>query len=106
MRIESRSPDAAVAADSPFIAGLVHQQAISCGRNTYRGADGSGFRVASLIEAGRFVRTLEQRQGMKICCPEEIAYNMGYISQSRVKGLARSLRRSGYGTYLETLIDS
>jgi glucose-1-phosphate thymidylyltransferase len=60
----------------------------------------------SLIEAGCFVRTLEQRQGMKICCPEEIAYNMGYISQSRVKGLARSLRKSGYGTYLETLIDA
>src|SRR5262245_39845431 len=55
----------------------------------------------SLIEAGCFMRTLEQRQGMKICCPEEIAYNMGYISQSRVKGLARSLRKSGYGTYLE-----
>jgi glucose-1-phosphate thymidylyltransferase len=60
----------------------------------------------SLIEAGCFVRTLEQRQGMKICCPEEIAYNMGYISQSRVKSLARSLRKSGYGTYLETLIDA
>ena len=42
----------------------------------------------SLIEAGCFVRTLEQRQGMKICCPEEIAYGMGYITQSRVRGLA------------------
>jgi glucose-1-phosphate thymidylyltransferase len=60
----------------------------------------------SLIEAGCFVRTLEQRQGMKICCPEEIAYNMGFISRSRVKGLARSLRKSGYGTYLEALIDA
>jgi glucose-1-phosphate thymidylyltransferase len=58
----------------------------------------------SLIEAGCFVRTLEQRQGMKICCPEEIAYNMGYITQSRVRGLAESLRKSGYGTYLEALV--
>jgi len=58
----------------------------------------------SLIEAGCFVRTLEQRQGMKICCPEEIAYNMGYITQSRVRGLAGSLRKSGYGTYLEALV--
>ena len=60
----------------------------------------------SLIEAGCFVRTLEQRQGMKICCPEEIAYGMGYITQSRVRGLARSLKKSGYGTYLEALIDA
>jgi glucose-1-phosphate thymidylyltransferase len=60
----------------------------------------------SLIEAGCFVRTLEQRQGMKICCPEEIAYGMGYITQSRVRGLARSLKKSGYGTYLEALIEA
>ena len=60
----------------------------------------------SLIEAACFVRTLEQRQGMKICCPEEIAYNMGYITQSRVKGLAKSLKKSGYGTYLENLVET
>jgi glucose-1-phosphate thymidylyltransferase len=60
----------------------------------------------SLIEAGCFVRTLEQRQGMKICCPEEIAYGMGYITQSRVRGLARSLTKSGYGAYLEALIEA
>jgi glucose-1-phosphate thymidylyltransferase len=60
--------------------------------------------IASLIEASDFVRTLEQRQGMKICCREEIAYNIGYISQSHVRGLARSFRKSGYGTYLETLL--
>jgi glucose-1-phosphate thymidylyltransferase len=59
----------------------------------------------SLIEAGCFVRTLEQRQGMKICCPEEIAYNMGYITQSRVRGLAGYLKKSGYGAYLEALVD-
>jgi glucose-1-phosphate thymidylyltransferase len=57
----------------------------------------------SLIDAACFVQTLEQRQGMKICCPEEIAYRMGYITQSRFMGLASSLKKSGYGTYLEAL---
>jgi glucose-1-phosphate thymidylyltransferase len=60
----------------------------------------------SLINASCFVQTLEQRQGMKICCPEEIAYRMGYISQSRFMGLATSLKKSGYGTYLEALVGS
>ena len=60
----------------------------------------------SLMEAGCFVRTLEQRQGMKVCCPEEIAYNMGYITPSGMKGLARSLKKSGYGTYLEALVEA
>ncbi|HEY1746981.1 MAG TPA: glucose-1-phosphate thymidylyltransferase RfbA [Xanthobacteraceae bacterium] len=60
----------------------------------------------SLIEAGCFVRTLEQRQGMKVCCPEEIAYNMGYITPSGMKGLASSLKKSGYGAYLETLVEA
>ena len=41
----------------------------------------------SLMDAGCFVRTLEQRQGMKVCCPEEIAYNMGYITPSGMRGL-------------------
>jgi glucose-1-phosphate thymidylyltransferase len=58
----------------------------------------------SLINAACFVQTLEQRQGMKICCPEEIAYRMGYITQSRFMGLASSLKKSGYGTYLEALV--
>jgi glucose-1-phosphate thymidylyltransferase len=60
----------------------------------------------SLIDAACFVQTLEQRQGMKICCPEEIAYRMGYITQSRFMGLASSLKKSGYGTYLEALVDA
>ena len=58
----------------------------------------------SLISAACFVQTLEQRQGMKICCPEEIAYRMGYISQSRLIDLATTLKKSGYGAYLEKLI--
>jgi glucose-1-phosphate thymidylyltransferase len=57
----------------------------------------------SLLEAACFVQTLERRQGMKICCPEEIAYNMGYISQKKFMDLAGTLRKSGYGAYLESV---
>lgn len=60
----------------------------------------------SLLEASCFVQTLEERQGMKISCPEEIAYRMGYISRSRFDGLAASLAKSGYGTYLSSLTDN
>jgi glucose-1-phosphate thymidylyltransferase len=55
---------------------------------------------ASLIEAATFVRTLEERQGMKIACPEEIAYRMGLIDRARLMELGRSLQKSGYGDYL------
>ena len=60
----------------------------------------------SLLEASCFVQTLEERQGMKICCPEEISYRMGYISRSRFESLATSLQKSGYGTYLNGLVDA
>ena len=46
------------------------------------------------------MQTLEQRQGMKIACPEEIAYRMGFISRSELVKLAEPLNRSGYGKYL------
>jgi len=59
----------------------------------------------SLMDAACFVQTLERRQGMKICCPEEIAYRMGYISRSRFIGLAGALKKSGYGAYLEASLD-
>jgi len=55
---------------------------------------------ASLIEAATFVQTLEERQGMKIACLEEIAYRMGFIDRARLIELARSLQKSGYGDYL------
>jgi glucose-1-phosphate thymidylyltransferase len=54
----------------------------------------------SLIEAASFVRTIEQRQGMKICCPEEISYRMGFITRGQLVELAGSLSKSGYGDYL------
>ncbi len=60
----------------------------------------------SLIDAASFVQTLEQRQGMKIACPEEIAYRMGFISRSQLLELAKSLNKSGYGDYLLNLVES
>jgi glucose-1-phosphate thymidylyltransferase len=54
----------------------------------------------SLFEAGLFVQTIQQRQGLKIACPEEIAYRMGYISKEQVERLAEPIRKSGYGQYL------
>jgi glucose-1-phosphate thymidylyltransferase len=60
----------------------------------------------SLIDAASFVQTLEQRQGMKVACPEEVAYRMGFITRTRLLELASSLRKSGYGDYLTRLVDS
>ena len=60
----------------------------------------------SLIDAASFVQTLEQRQGMKIACPEEIAYRMGFISRSQLLELAKALNKSGYGDYLLNILDS
>ena len=54
----------------------------------------------SLFEAGMFVQTIQQRQGLKIACPEEIAFRMGYISSQQVARLAEPIRKSGYGQYL------
>jgi glucose-1-phosphate thymidylyltransferase len=54
----------------------------------------------SLFEAGLFVQTIQQRQGLKIACPEEIAYRMGYINADQVLRLAEPIRKSGYGQYL------
>ena len=59
----------------------------------------------SLIDAASFVQTLEQRQGMKVACPEEIAYRMGFINRTRLLELAHSLMKSGYGDYLAGLVD-
>ena len=54
----------------------------------------------SLLEAAEFVATLERRQGFKISCPEEVAYNMGYIDQRQLLNLADKLGKSSYGRYL------
>lgn len=59
----------------------------------------------SLLQAGNFVQTIEQRQGLKIACPEEIAYCQGWITAEDVAELAEPLRKGGYGQYLLRLLD-
>jgi glucose-1-phosphate thymidylyltransferase len=54
----------------------------------------------SLLEASHFIETIEKRQGLKVACPEEIAFRQGYISARQLKSLARPLAKSGYGEYL------
>ncbi|HHL43930.1 MAG TPA: glucose-1-phosphate thymidylyltransferase [Hellea balneolensis] len=54
----------------------------------------------SLLQAAQFVSVIEERQGRRICCPEEIAYRQGWISAQDLKTLARPLKKSGYGAYL------
>ncbi len=54
----------------------------------------------SLVEAAIFIQTLEKRQGLKVACPEEIAYHLGYIDGAQMERLAAALGKSGYGEYL------
>ena len=58
----------------------------------------------SLLEAGQFIATLEQRQGLKVACPEEIAYRAGWIDAAQVEKLAQPLLKNGYGKYLMQLL--
>jgi glucose-1-phosphate thymidylyltransferase len=58
----------------------------------------------SLLDAGRFIETIETRQGLKVACLEEIAYKMGYISAEQVRVLAEPLKKNGYGQYLLNLV--
>jgi len=57
----------------------------------------------SLLDASNFVRVVEERQGLKISCPEEIALRMGFIDREQLLALAKPLRKSGYGQYLERI---
>ena len=59
----------------------------------------------SLLEASSFIETLEKRQGLKICCPEEIAWRQGLISSDELRALAEPLQKSGYGEYLLQIVD-
>ena len=59
----------------------------------------------SLLEAGQFIATLEKRQGLKVACPEEIAYRKGYIGAEQLEKLARPLLKNAYGQYLLRLLD-
>lgn len=58
----------------------------------------------SLLQAAQFIETIEKRQGLKVNCPEEIAYRMGYIDEAELLELAEPLRKSGYGEYLLRLL--
>ena len=60
--------------------------------------------IQSLLDAGNFIRVLEERQGLKIGCPEEIAYQQGFIDADQLEVLAKRLEKSGYGQYLLELL--
>jgi glucose-1-phosphate thymidylyltransferase len=60
---------------------------------------------ASLLDAGLYVRVTEERQGLKICCPEEIAWRQGFITDEQLERIAIPLRKSGYGQYLIDMLE-
>ncbi|HJO04169.1 MAG TPA: glucose-1-phosphate thymidylyltransferase RfbA [Acidobacteriota bacterium] len=59
----------------------------------------------ALMDAAVYIRAIEKRQGLKICCPEEIAYRMGFIDRDQVKQLAKPMGNSEYGRYLRALLE-
>ena len=59
----------------------------------------------SLLEASLFIQTIEKRQGLKIACPEEIAYRQGYIDAAQVERLAHPMKKNGYGQYLLAILN-
>jgi glucose-1-phosphate thymidylyltransferase len=59
----------------------------------------------SLLQASMFMQTIEERQGLKVACPEEVAYRMGYISRSELCRHADSMKQNQYGQYLQTILD-
>lgn len=59
----------------------------------------------SLLQASNFIETIEQRQGLRVCCPEEIAYFNRWISDAQLRELARPLAKNGYGQYLLSLLE-
>ena len=59
----------------------------------------------SLLEAGQFIATLEKRQGLKVACPEEIAFRAGWITAEQLQTLAEPLRKNGYGQYLLQILN-
>lgn len=59
----------------------------------------------SLLEAGQFIATIENRQGLKVACPEEIAYRKGYIDAAKLEQLAQPLKKNAYGQYLLRLLE-
>ena len=60
---------------------------------------------SSLLDAANFIKIVEDRQGLKIACIEEIAYRLGYIDQTQLLNLAQPLVKNGYGQYLLSVLD-
>ncbi len=60
----------------------------------------------SLLEAGQFIATLEKRQGLKVACPEEVAFRAGWISREALQAMAEPMAKSGYGHYLMQIVNS
>jgi glucose-1-phosphate thymidylyltransferase len=60
----------------------------------------------SLLEAGQFIATLEKRQGLKVACPEEVAFRSGWIDASQLEALARPMLKNGYGQYLMQIVNN
>ena len=60
--------------------------------------------VLSLLDAGQYVRITEERQGLKIACPEEIAWRLGFIDDAKLEQISQRLVKSGYGDYLLRLL--
>ena len=60
----------------------------------------------SLLQAAEFIETIEKRQGLKVCCPEEVAFRQGFIDEAKIREIAAPLVKSGYGKYLLNLLDS
>ena len=58
----------------------------------------------SLLEAGQYIATIERRQGLKIACPEEIAFRLGYIDAAAVERLGQAMAKNSYGRYLLALL--
>jgi glucose-1-phosphate thymidylyltransferase len=58
----------------------------------------------SMLEAGQFIQTIEKRQGLKVACPEEIAYRQGWIDAGQLAAFARDLSQNGYGQYLSAIL--
>ncbi len=58
----------------------------------------------SLLEAGQFIHAIESRQGLKVCCPEEVAYRQGFLDEAQFRSLLDSMPKSSYRTYLEAVL--
>jgi len=59
----------------------------------------------SLLEASAFIETIERRQGLKVACPEEVAFRLGWIDADQLRTLAKPLAKTGYGRYLLRVIE-